>query len=191
MRLERTFYTRNDVVEIARELIGKVLYTKIENEVTAGIILETEAYCGRNDKACHANNNRRTKRTEVMYQEGGRAYIYLCYGIHHLFNVVTNKEGLADAVLIRAIKPIIGYDLMARRRNTNRNLSDGPGKLSKALGLSLTLDGTDLLGDRVWIEDHLVTFNSKKIEHSKRIGVEYAGEDAKKEWRFFINAEEF
>ncbi len=187
MRLKRDFYTRDDVVAIARDLIGKVLCTKINGQLTSGIITETEAYCGRNDKACHANNNLRTPRTEIMYQEGGHAYVYLCYGIHYLFNVTTNKKGLADAVLIRGVKPLEGKDIMAKRRGTSRNISNGPGKLTKALSINMSHYGEDLLGKTIWIEENTNLNNSFEIKISKRIGVEYAMEDADKEWRFSMD----
>ena len=187
MRLKREFYLRSDVVVIAQELIGKVLCTNINGQLTSGIISETEAYCGRNDKACHANNNVRTSRTEIMYEKGGHAYVYLCYGIHHLFNVVTNRVGLADAVLIRGVEPLEGKDTMIERRRTNKNLSNGPGKLTKALGISLDHYGLDLLGDTIWIEDRGLLIKPEQIKNSKRIGIEYAMEDAEKMWRFYID----
>ena len=111
VKIPKSFYQREDVVKIAQELLGKYIFTQVDGKVTAGMIVETEAYNGRNDKACHAFL-KRTKRTEVMYQPGGLAYIYLCYGIHHLFNIVTNRSGLADAVLIRAVEPAFGLQTM-------------------------------------------------------------------------------
>ena len=189
MLLKRDFYTRDNVVLIAKELIGKVLFSKINGELTAGIITETEAYCGRDDKACHANNNLRTNRTEIMYQEGGVAYIYLCYGIHHLFNVVTNVKNVADAVLIRSLQPLHGIETMKKRRkSTIDNLCNGPGKLTQALGIKTSYNKTDLLGNTIWIEDLNIDIKSKEIRISKRIGVEYAGEDAEKLWRFYVNS---
>lgn len=188
-KLPLSFYCRADVVEISRQLIGKVLCTKVgESPLTSGIIVETEAYCGRNDKACHANNSR-TERTEIMYQEGGVAYIYLCYGIHHLFNVVTNINGLADAVLIRAIEPVDGKNKMLERRSRKDitpALTAGPGRLTQALGITTDLYGTDLRGDTIWIEDRSVQITKEKIKAVPRIGVDYAGEHAKRPWRFYI-----
>lgn len=150
------------------------------------MITETEAYCGRNDKACHANNGLRTARTEVMYGEPGHAYIYLCYGIHHLLNVVTNQKGLADAVLIRAIRPIEGVDIMNKRRSIKdqKNLTNGPGKLTQALGITTDLNATHLSEPPLWIEDRGIVFDDHQIHTSPRIGVDYAGEDALKPWRF-------
>jgi DNA-3-methyladenine glycosylase len=177
------------VVEVSRELIGKKLCTFFDGRFTAGIITETEAYCGRDDRACHANNGLRTERTEVMYGKPGHAYIYLCYGIHHLFNVVTNREGLADAVLIRSILPMEGIDIIKQRRKNRpqKELTNGPGKLSQALELHTSLSGTSLFEPPVWIENTDVSIT--QIKSSQRIGVDYAGEDAKRLWRFFTESE--
>lgn len=186
--LPKSFYEHPDVVEVSRKLLGKVICSNINSTFTAGIITETEAYCGRNDKACHANNGLRTERTEVMYGEPGRAYIYLCYGIHHLLNVVTNKKGLADAVLIRAIRPLDGIEMMKERRGTDQQniISDGPGKLTQALGVTTDLNTTNLSEPPLWIEDHGINFKEDEINISPRIGVDYAEEDAQKPWRFFV-----
>ncbi len=189
MKLERDFYERNDVVKIAQDLLGKTLVTSLNGQYTAGKITELEAYAGREDKACHANDGLRTKRTEAMYWQGGTAYVYLCYGIHHLFNVVTNREGLADAVLIRAIEPLEGLELMQARRKKpkpDKTLSSGPGTLSAALGINTQQHyGLDLLGDTIWIEDAPAVRKSDRVV-STRIGVEYAEEDALKPWRFYL-----
>lgn len=182
-KLERSFYERGDVTLIAKELLGKYLFTRQNGIAVAGKIVETEAYCGRGDKACHANN-KRTPRTEVMYGDGGFSYIYLCYGIHHLFNVVTNRRGLADAVLIRALEPAIGLDLMVTRRKGKRNLCSGPGILSEAMGLKKEWTGFDLLGDQVWIAKGAE--ESFEVEEDVRIGVDYAEEDALRPWRYLI-----
>jgi DNA-3-methyladenine glycosylase len=189
-KLPRSFYLRDDVVQIAKDLLGKVLISNIGGVVTAGKIVETEAYCGRGDKACHANG-KRTPRTEIMYGEGGHAYVYLCYGIHDLFNVVTNKEGQADAVLIRALEPIEGMQIMSeRRKNTKAKLASGPGTLSQAMGIQVRMTGEDLQSDKLWIGES--TENEKiRILAGKRIGVEYAEEDALKPWRFIIAENKF
>lgn len=188
--LSPAFYLDNNVVAVAQNLLGKVLFTKIDGLTTAGMITETEAYCGTNDKACHANNGKRTSRNEVMYQSGGLAYVYLCYGIHHLFNVVTNVAGQADAVLVRSVEPVEGFETMLRRRNKTEikpNLSSGPGALSQALGITTGLYGQNLRGRLVWIEDMGTNIPNHEITHSTRIGVDYAGEDALKPWRFYHN----
>ena len=183
------FYSRTDVVQISRELLGCLLCTEIDGEFTSGLITETEAYCGRNDKACHANNNTRTDRTEVMYGPPGHSYIYLCYGIHHLFNVVTNQRELADAVLVRGIKPIDGIETMKRRRGMEsmKNLTNGPGKLSQALAINRKMSGCSLLEPPIWIESSHFKIKDEHITPSTRIGVDYAGDDALREWRFTVN----
>ena len=186
--LDQEFYRRQDVVQISRDLIGKVFCTWFDGNLTAGMISETEAYCGRNDKACHANDGTRTARTEVMYGPPGRSYVYLCYGIHHLFNVVTNERGLADAVLIRGIQPLDGICLMKDRRglDTAKNLCNGPGKLTQALGIRTSMSGCSLMEPPVWIEDRNLTIDQERIIATPRIGVDYAGEHAKREWRFLL-----
>lgn len=187
--LPKQFYEPDDVVAISRQLLGKVLCTNIRGQISAGMITETEAYCGRNDKACHANDGLRTARTETMYGPGGRAYVYLCYGIHHLFNVVTNREGLADAVLIRSVRPVEGHSLMLERRNRNELtpvVSNGPGKLTQALGITTGDDGANLLGERIWIEDRGYRVAGADIIASPRIGIGYAGDHALRLWRFHL-----
>lgn len=189
-KLSSSFYDRTDVVQISKDLIGKVLCSKTDGILTAGKIVETEAYDGRKDKACHAYRNTRTKRTEVMYGPPGRAYIYLCYGIHHLFNVVTNQEGLADAVLIRALEPLDGKEWMVERRGREHLkpvITNGPGKMSQAMGITTDQNEIDLLGDRIWIEDREIPVTPEDIVASKRIGVDYAGEDAELPWRFTLS----
>ncbi len=187
-KLDASFYRRIDVVQISRELVGKVLCTKIGNSPrTSGIIVETEAYCGRNDRACHANNGLRTDRTEVIYQPGGLAYVYLCYGIHHLFNVVTNVKDTADAILVRAVEPVDGIQAILERRNAAKespSLTNGPGKLTQALGITTAMTGTDLTESKIWIEDRGI--ERGEVISSPRIGVDYAGEHAKRPWRFSI-----
>ncbi len=193
-KLSASFYQQEDVVSVAQQLVGKVLCTSFGDTITSGIITETEAYCGRGDKACHANNGTRTARTETMYQPGGIAYIYLCYGIHHLFNVVTNVQDKADAVLIRAIQPLDGEQLMLRRRNADKidpALTAGPGRLTQALGITTDYDGTDLNGQAIWIEDRDVSFSEDELVATSRIGVSYAGEDADLPWRFYPKANQW
>lgn len=186
---DRSFYECDNVVQIAKDLIGMLLVTNVNGIITAGRIVETEAYCGRDDKACHANN-KRTPRTETMYGEAGRAYIYLCYGVHHLFNVVTNVKDQADAVLIRALEPIVGLEEMQLRRNLNAKLASGPGTLSQALAIKTSMDGIDLLGDTVWIAKN-PSKDKIKVQTDRRVGVDYAGEDALKPWRFLLEDSKF
>ncbi len=188
-KLSLSFYEGEDVVLIAQELLGKVLCTSINGILTKGIIVETEAYNGRHDKACHAYFAGKTTRTNIIYGRGGHAYVYLCYGIHHLFNIVTNKKGFADAVLIRGIEPIDGIGYILQRRNKEkleRSVGGGPGIVSQALGITTHHYGTDLLGDVIWIEDHNRKVPKKHILASPRVGIDYAGEDAQLPWRFRI-----
>lgn len=188
-KLSREFFERDDVVQISRDLIGKELYTNLGGTVTSGIIVETEAYNGRTDRACHAYPDVRTARTETIYGPPGFAYVYLCYGIHHLFNIVTNKEGLADAILVRAVEPVKGIDKMLERRGREKldpTVTNGPGKLSQALGITTDHDQTNLFGDTLWIEERERKVKDSEIKASARIGVDYAGEDAKLPWRFTL-----
>ena len=190
-KLQPEFYLRKNVLQITRELIGKFLVTNFDGTITSGMIVEAEAYNGAIDKASHAYNNRRTKRNEVMYAEGGVTYVYLCYGIHHLFNVVTNYKDIPHAILIRAIVPTDGIDtiLYRRKQKLNKKISDGPGTLSTALGIKTTHSGISLSGNEIWIEDRGVKFGKKDIVTSPRIGVDYAGEDAKLHYRFRLREE--
>ncbi len=188
VKLNPSFYQRDDVCLIARELLGKVLVTKLDGRCCKAIITETEAYNGRVDKAAHSFGNRRTARTEVMYHQGGVAYVYLCYGIHHLFNVVTNQEGLADAVLIRACEPLEGTVHMLERRKMQKpapRLTSGPGSMAQALGIKTDYSGTDLQSDWLYIENAPV-LPDEAIHHTTRIGVDYAGEDALLPWRYYM-----
>jgi DNA-3-methyladenine glycosylase len=192
MKLGESFYQRNDVVKIAKELLGKVLHTKIDGKITGGIIVETEAYSFK-EKGCHAYNSRMTERNKVMFKSGGYSYVYLCYGIHHLFNVVTNMDGKADAVLIRALEPIVGenYILQRMKSVSLKRATSGPGKLTKALGIDRAFNGDHLLGDKIWIEDQGIILRKSAIQSSPRIGIDYAEEDADLPWRFTIRDSEW
>ncbi|MHB1922798.1 MAG: DNA-3-methyladenine glycosylase [Chitinophagaceae bacterium] len=187
--LESSFYTKPSAVSIAKSLLGKYLFTHFNNCLTGGIIVETEAYCGESDRASHAYGGRKTSRTQVMYGQGGHAYVYLCYGIHHLFNVVTNQAGIPHAVLIRALEPMVGLDhMMARRNKTSPDFSlcSGPGTLSSALGIHSSHSGMNLQGPRIWIEDRGVTLRKKDWVVGSRVGVDYAGKDAALPYRFSL-----
>lgn len=189
MKLPLSYYLNPDVLFLAKDLLGKVLYTHIEGQTTAGIIVETEAYFGELDKASHAYGGRRTNRTEIMYSEGGVSYVYLCYGIHHLFNIVTSVKGEPHAVLIRAVEPLTGTEIMEQRRNmpvTKSAISSGPGSAAKALGIDHVLNKKDLGGEEIWIEDHGIKYTEDEIAASPRVGVAYAHEDAFLPWRFFV-----
>lgn len=183
--LSRTFYTRPSVTTIARELLGKVLVSDLDDERTSGIIMETEAYAGVDDRASHAFGGRRTTRTEVMYARGGTAYVYLCYGIHHLFNVVTHREGVPHAVLVRGIVPLEGLERMTERRG-GRSRTDGPGTAAQALGIQVRHSGLDLTTSVVRIEDHGIRIPDAAVEVGPRIGVDYAGADAALPYRFWV-----
>jgi len=192
--LSREFYTRADVLTVARRLLGQVLVVPTRNgDRVSGIIVETEAYQGPEDRASHAYGGRRTRRTEPMYRTGGTAYVYFVYGMYHQFNVVTNVPEIPHAVLIRALEPVEGIELMrARRRGqSDVNLANGPGKLSIALAIDRSLDGADLLEDRVWIERGERQIPSSLIVRGPRIGIDYAGEWVEKPWRFWIRDNPF
>ncbi len=190
MKLQKSFYTRKSVTTIAKELLGKYIFTFDDGKLTGGIITETEAYAGIRDKASHAYNNRRTARTETMFAEGGIAYVYLCYGMHHLFNFVTNTGGIPDAVLLRGILPFEGIEIMEERmgrRMKIKGFTDGPGKVSKAMNIKVSDNGQSLTGNRIWIEDRGLEIKEGNILKLPRVGVDYAGEDARLPYRFVIN----
>ena len=192
-KLPQSFYVKDDVVQVAKSLIGCRLFTSIEGVLTGGIIVETEAYNGRTDRACHAFPNKRTPRTSVMYEQGGVAYVYFVYGMHYLFNIVTHKEGFADAVLIRAIEPVHGVEDMMLRRGINKcsqDLTGGPARLAKALGIDKSMNGLSLMENKVWVEEPLANYTFE-IGVSERIGVDYAGEDALLPWRFYAIGNKF
>lgn len=194
MKLQSSYYLNQDVLFLAKDLLGKVLFTQKEGQITAGIIVETEAYFGEIDKASHAYGGRRTNRTEIMYSEGGVSYVYLCYGIHHLFNVVTSVKGEPHAVLIRAIEPIIGTEIMELRRNMSSSksaISSGPGSAAKALGIDNSFNHKDLGGEEIWLEDHGIKYPDDQIVASPRVGVAYAEEDAFLPWRFFVKGNKY
>jgi DNA-3-methyladenine glycosylase len=189
MRLNRDFFLQDDVVSIARNLLGKEIFTSFDRTLTSGIISETEAYAGIHDRASHAYGNRRTRRTETLYLEGGRAYVYLCYGIHHLFNFVTNVEGIPHAVLLRGIIPRSGCSIMEQRRGkrcADQHFSDGPGKVSMALGIHTGHDGLDLAQDEIWVEETAIEVDKNNVLMGPRIGVDYAKEDALLPYRFLL-----
>ena len=192
--LTQEFYEQEDVVHVARQLLGKVLVTNIDGQLTSGMIVETEAYSGVTDKASHAYGGRRTNRTETMYSMGGVAYVYLCYGIHHLFNVVTNVADIPHAVLIRGIEPIDGIDIMLERRGMKTlkpNITAGPGALSKAMGIVTAHSGFSLSDGHIYIEDRGISVAEQDIEAGTRVGVTYAAEDAYLPYRFMIKGNQY
>jgi DNA-3-methyladenine glycosylase len=194
MILPPSFYTRTDVVKIAKELLGKVIVTNAGGIVTSGMIVETEAYAGVHDKASHSYGGRNTDRTKVMFMNGGVAYVYLCYGIHHLFNVITNVEGVPSGVLIRAVEPLEGMEYMLVRRKKEKltpALTAGPGALSAALGINTALTGTSLFGSALYIEDRGIKISKSEIVVGTRVGVAYAEEDAMLLYRFSIKGNKY
>lgn len=188
--LPASFYEQEDVVKLARDLIGKILVTCFDGIITAGRISETEAYEGVTDRACHAWNGRRSVRTEVMYASGGTAYVYLCYGIHHLFNVVTNKKDTPHAILIRGLEPLLGIEHMLARTGKPKltpTFTSGPGNVSKALGIHTRHTGQSLINTpEIFIVSDGTTYPQAQIKATPRIGVDYAGEDAALLYRFVV-----
>lgn len=188
-KLPLSFYQQEDVLQISRHLLGCYLFTQKGEELTGGMIVETEAYRAPEDRASHAYGMRKTKRNLTMYKAGGCCYVYLCYGLYPLFNVVTNQEGVPHAVLIRAIEPFAGIETMLQRRGKetlDRTLTAGPGVLTQALGITVQDDGQSLVGDSIWIEMNGFSLKPQAIIESPRVGVNYAGNDALLPWRFRI-----
>ncbi len=189
MKLPESFFLGSDVTAISKNLLGKYIFTSINGSICGGYITETEAYNGIIDRASHAFGGRKTPRTQTMYERGGIAYVYLCYGIHEMFNVVTSVEGNPQAVLIRGIEPLTGIDLMLARKNMTAlkpNITAGPGSVAKALGIDRKLNGISLQSDALWIEDRGLHFSEEQIASVPRIGVAYAGQDALLPYRFYI-----
>jgi len=189
MKLPESYYKSTDVVSLSKDLLGKYLFTCIDGVITGGYIIETEAYNGIIDRASHAYGNRRTPRTETMFKTGGIAYVYLCYGIHEMFNIVTSVEGQPHAILVRAIQPTDGIEIMLHRRgmaSLKPNITSGPGSVAKALGISRKVNAFSLQSDTIWIEDRGLTFPSGSVAEVPRVGVSYAAEDALLPYRFYI-----
>jgi DNA-3-methyladenine glycosylase len=192
-KLGLSFYMRHDVVTIAKELLGKLLVTNFNEERTTGRIVETEAYAGTIDRASHAFRGK-TPRTEVMFGEGGRAYVYLCYGIHQMFNIVTNVDGIPHAILIRAVEPIDGIETMLRRtgkKQLDHTLTRGPGNVGKAFGFHTSQCGSLLTGEEMFIADDKYILKDEQFGISPRIGVNYAGDDALLPYRFYIRGNKY
>ncbi len=189
--VSQSWYLRDDVVTLAQEVLGKRLLTTFGGEITSGIITEAEAYAGETDKASHSYNGRRTARTAPMYAEGGVAYVYLCYGIHHLFNIVTNVRDVPHAILIRAVQPEKGIELMQQRRNHKGSLSKlsaGPGTVSQALGIRTQHTGMSLRTGEIRIEETGIHIAPENTIADPRVGVDYAGDHALLPWRFRVKA---
>ena len=193
-KLPRDFYTRPNVLLVARDLLGRLLVVPApDGRRISGIIVETEAYRGPEDRASHAYGGRRTKRTQTMYAIGGTAYVYFVYGMYYQFNVVTNVEDVPHAVLIRAVEPVENVDVMRRRRRgrSDASLTSGPGKLCLALGIDRGLDRADLRGTRVWLEEGRGRIPRSAVAAGPRIGIDYAREWTDKPWRFWIRKNPF
>ncbi|MFI5136264.1 MAG: DNA-3-methyladenine glycosylase [Sphingobacteriales bacterium] len=194
MKLAATYYLGSDVVDLSKNLLGKYLFTCIDGVTTGGYIVETEAYNGVVDRASHAYGNRQTPRTQTMFMQGGVAYVYLCYGIHEMFNIVTSVEGRPHAILIRAINPTEGLDVMLFRRNmlsVKSNITSGPGSVAKALGITRSINAVSLQSDTIWIEDRGLAFEDESIASVPRVGVSYAGDDALLPYRFYVKGNHF
>ncbi|HEY8781421.1 MAG TPA: DNA-3-methyladenine glycosylase [Mucilaginibacter sp.] len=189
MKLIESYYHSSDVVALSKDLLGKYLFTYIDGITTGGYIVETEAYNGVIDRASHAFGNRQTARTKTMFMQGGVAYVYLCYGIHEMFNIVTSVEGQPHAILIRAIHPTEGLDIMMFRRKMQTakpTITSGPGSVAKALGISRNINAFSLQSNTIWIEDKGIVFPDESIASVPRVGVSYAGEDALLPFRFYV-----
>ena len=193
-KLPLNFYKRKDVVAIAKELVGKIVITKLEGVITSGRIVETEAYIALTDKASHSFGGRRTAKNEHMYAHPGTAYVYICYGMHQMFNIVTNEKDIPDAVLVRAIEPLEGIDIMLQRTGKPKldfTLSKGPGNVGKALGIFKKHSGLHLLDDEIYLADDGFKLKENEIGISKRIGVESAFPDSELPYRFYLRGNKF
>ena len=193
-KLPIQFYKRTDVVSIAKELIGKIIVSNIDGLITSGRIVETEAYIGLKDRASHSFGGRRTARNEHMYASAGTAYVYICYGMHHLFNVVTNVKEVPDAVLIRAVEPLNGISTMLERTGKlkpDNTLTKGPGNAARALGISKNHSGINLVNDNIFIADDGFKIDNISIGISRRIGIENSGDAVLKPYRFYVKGNRF
>ena len=193
-KLPIQFYKRSDVILIAKELIGKIIVTNFNGLITSGRIVETEAYIGLTDRASHSYGGKRTARNEHMYATAGTAYIYICYGIHHLFNIVSNAKNIPDAVLIRAVEPLTGTDIMLARTGKPKldsSLTKGPGNAAKALGILKNHSGINLLKDEIYIADDGFIIDQSLIGISKRIGIDSSGDAVLKPYRFYVRGNRF
>lgn len=193
MKLNKTFYTREDTLLIAKELLGKYVYTNFDGIITGGMIVETEAYIGPHDAGSHAFNNKRTTKNETMYAEGGVTYMYICYGIHDMLNVVTGPLNSSHAVLIRAIEPSEGIEMMQLRRGNKplKKLASGPGSLAKALGLKKEHNAHNLSSEEIWIEDKGMIIPYENILSTGRVGLGCKEPYLTIPWRFIVKGSPF
>ena len=193
MKIPREFYTREDTLKVSRELMGKLLVViDRSGRRVSGVIVETEAYMGEIDRAAHSFGGRRTARNEVTYAAGGHVYVFFIYGIYYQLNFVTGPIDHPHVALIRGIEPVEGIEIMRERRGPmpDKNLTSGPGKLCIAFGIDRALNGEDLLGNKIWLDDYK-TFSNREIQTGKRIGIDYAQEYAEKPWRFWVKDNPF
>ncbi|MCL2017303.1 MAG: DNA-3-methyladenine glycosylase [Alphaproteobacteria bacterium] len=192
MKIPKAEFLKDPFVVARTVLLGATLYSRIGGRLTAGRIVELELYMGNCDRACHAFKGK-TQRNAVMFESGGQAYVYFVYGMHNMFNVVISDTGQPNAILIRALEPLKGIDIMIARRGINdtRNLCNGPAKLTVAMGISTKHNGIDLESDKIWLESATTPIAPMEIAIGTRIGVEYAGEDAALPWRFAIKGSKF
>ena len=193
-KLDLHFYDRSDVVQIARELLGKVLVSKIDGLITSGVIVETEAYVALVDKASHSFAGKRTARNEHMYGHPATSYVYICYGMHRMMNIVTNKKDVPDAVLIRAVEPLEGLETMLERTGKSKvdhTITRGPGNVGKAMGIEKIHSGLHLMGEELSVYDNGIVYPDEAIGASKRIGVESAGDDALRLYRFYVKGNRY
>jgi DNA-3-methyladenine glycosylase len=193
-KLPLSFYDRKNVVSIARELLGKIVVTSFDGNITSGRIVETEAYVALTDKASHSFGGRRTARNDHMYAAPGTAYVYICYGMHQMFNIVTNEKEIPDAVLVRAVEPLLGIDIMLQRTGKSKadyTLTKGPGNVGKALGIFKQHSGLHLLDDKIYLVKDDFVLNENDVGISNRIGVESAGVDAVLPYRFYVRGNKY
>jgi DNA-3-methyladenine glycosylase len=193
-KIPSSFYRNENVVELAKTLLGKLIVTHFDNYLTVGRIVETEAYNGVIDKASHAFGGRRTARTEIMYCSGGVAYVYFCYGMHHMFNIVTGKADVPHAVLVRALEPLEGIDMMLRRRRKmllDHSITKGPGSVAQAMGISTLHSGLSLQSSDLYLADDGIKYENEEVIATPRIGVAYAAEDALMPYRFLVKCNKY
>ena len=193
-KIPLSFYTRKDVVEIAKDLIGKIIVTNFDGSITSGRIVETEAYVAITDKASHSFGGKRTARNEHLYAAAGTAYVYICYGLHQMMNIITNDKNIPDAVLIRAVEPLEGIDIMLKRtgkKKPDKTLTRGPGNVGKALGIFKQHSGNHLLGNKIYLMNDNAKINEEQIGTSVRIGVESAGADSLLPYRFYLKGNKY
>jgi len=187
--LPQEYYLNTNTLFLAKDILGKKLCTHINGNYTAGIIVETEAYCGTNDMACHGRHGHRTPRNKTLFAQGGVFYVYICYGIHHLLNIVTHNENEPHAILIRALMPIEGIEIMLDRRKKSKvdyTITKGPGALTQALGITSYYDAIPCNSDTIWLENTAITYKDEDIFNGPRVGVSNCGNDAILPYRYYI-----